>query len=80
MNGTTYTGGTRLGLMGIVGAELFVYNELSFSAEYQLNLFSMTSAADQVQTQGATSVTTKSPSFTNILGFGTAGATVHIYF
>jgi opacity protein-like surface antigen len=80
INGTTYRAGTQLGLMAIMGAEFFIYSELSLSAEYQLNLFSLTSAADQVSTTGPTSTTTKSPSYTKILGFGTAGAALHIYF
>ena len=72
--------GTTLGLMGIAGAEFFLYPEISLSAEYGLNLFSMTSPADLVATSGTTSVTTKQTSTTTILGFGAAGATVHIYF
>jgi hypothetical protein len=80
INGTTYFAGTGLALQAIVGAEFFIYSELSLSAEYDLNLFSIQSASDQVASQGAVSVTTKSPSFTKILGFGTAGATLHIYF
>jgi outer membrane protein W len=72
--------GTTLGLAGIAGAEFYLYNEISLSAEYQLNLFSMTSAADQEQTSGSTTVTTKGSSTTNLLGFSAAGATLHIYF
>jgi hypothetical protein len=80
INGTTYQGGTAFGLRAIMGAEFFIYNELSISAEYDLNLVGIASAADQVVTHGATSVTTKSGSVTTILGFGAAGATLHIYF
>lgn len=80
INGTTYTAGMGLALQGIVGAEFFIYNEISISAEYDLNLLNIQSGSDQVVTQGPNSTTTKSPSFTTILGFGSAGATLHIYF
>ncbi len=80
INGTAYQAGTGLALQAIIGAEFFIYSELSISAEYDLNLLNLQSASDQVSTQGPTSVTTKSPSFTQILGFGAAGATLHIYF
>ncbi len=73
--------GFTLGLVGIAGAEFFLYPELSLSAEYQLTLFSMTSRSDRVLSQkGKSDVTTKQGSATQILGFGTAGATLHIYF
>jgi outer membrane protein W len=72
--------GTTLGLMGIVGAEFFLYPELSLSAEYDLGLFSMLSPADLVTTTGPNSNTTKQTSSTTILGFGAGGATLHIYF
>jgi opacity protein-like surface antigen len=80
INGTAYQAGTGLALTAIVGAEFFIYSELSISAEYDLNLFGTQSASDQVKTQGPTSVTTKSPSFTSLLGFSAAGAMLHIYF
>jgi opacity protein-like surface antigen len=73
--------GTSFGVVGIVGAEFFLYPEISLSAEYQLNVFSMLSKADQVNSyQGASSTTTKQGSSTAILGFGSAGAGLHIYF
>ncbi len=72
--------GTNLGLMGIAGAEFFLYPEMSLSAEYTLNLINMNSPADLVTTTGSTSVTAKQTSSTQILGFGAAGATLHIYF
>jgi opacity protein-like surface antigen len=77
------TGGDGLtfGLAGFMGAEFFLYPEISVSAEYQLNLISLTSQADRVSSfKGSPSVTTKLGSATNILGFGAAGATLHIYF
>jgi len=72
--------GTTLGLMGIAGAEFYLYPELSLSAEYQLTLFSMNSPSDVESSAGSTTVTTKQTSSTQILGFGTAGAAIHIYF
>ena len=78
------TGGDGLtfGFAGILGAEFFLWPAISVSAEYQLNLFSTTSSSDMVTSfKGATSsVTTKQGSSTSILGFGSAGATIHIYF
>jgi len=79
-NGTTGDGLT-FGLSAILGAEFFIYSSISLSAEYQLNLFSVTSNADMVQSfKGTPGVTTKMGSATTILGFGAAGATLHIYF
>lgn len=73
-------GGMTLGLKGILGAEFFLYPELSISAEYSLNLFSLNSPSDLVATQGPSSQTTKQTSSSQILGFGAAGAALHIYF
>jgi len=73
--------GLAFGLIGIVGAEFFIYSEISLSAEYQLNVFSLASRYDRVVSyKGNPSVTTKQGSATQILGFGTLGATLHIYF
>ncbi len=73
--------GLSFGLAGIAGAEFFLYSELSLSAEYQLNIISITSKSDKVQSaKGISDVTTKQGSVTQILGFGTVGATLHIYF
>ena len=74
--------GLTFGFAGIMGAEFFIFSSISISAEYQLNLFSVTSNADQVVSiKGAPSdITTKQGSATSILGFGAAGATIHIYF
>jgi opacity protein-like surface antigen len=77
------TGGDGLsfGLAGFMGAEFFLYPEISVSAEYQLNLISLTSRSDMVTSfKGISSVTSKQGSATSILGFGSAGATLHIYF
>jgi opacity protein-like surface antigen len=72
--------GLSFGVAGIAGAEFFIYNELSLSAEYQLNVISLTSRADKVvSTKGHSDVTTKQGSAMQILGFGTVGATLHIY-
>ena len=73
--------GLTLALAGIAGAEFFLYSELSLSAEYQLNLFALTSKSDKViSTKNKSDVTQKQGSSTQILGFGTVGATLHIYF
>ena len=73
--------GLTFGAAGIAGAEFFLYSELSLSAEYQLNLISMTSKSDRTQSsKGLSDVTTKQGGSTQILGFGTVGATLHIYF
>lgn len=73
--------GLTIGVMGALGAEFFLYPELSLSAEYQLNLFSITSRSDRtVVTKGNPDFVTKQGSALQILGFGAAGATLHIYF
>jgi len=72
--------GMTFGVAGIAGAEFYLYNEMSLSAEYRLNLFSMTSNSDTETTVGNTTVTTKNGSSTSLLGFSAAGATLHIYF
>ena len=72
--------GITFQLAGFLGAEFFIYSQLSVSAEYQLNIVNINSAADNVVTQGGNSNTIKEGSTTTILGFGSAGATVHIYF
>lgn len=80
-NGTYGNEGTTIALAGLAGAEFFLYPELSISGEYQLNLFSLTSRSDtEVSIKGQSSVKSKKGSLTQILGFGAAGATVHIYF
>lgn len=73
--------GLTVGVMGVAGAEFFLYPELSLSAEYNLNLFSITSNSDYVEVRkNAFDVTTKQGSTIRILGFGAAGAGLHIYF
>lgn len=76
-NGPT---GITFGLAGIMGAELFIYNELSLSGEYQLNLININSPSDRVQSSGNQSLTTKQAGTTTILGFSAALASIHIYF
>ena len=71
---------TTFGLAGFMGAEFFIYPELSLSAEYSLTLISLTSHSDLVSTSGVTSTTVKQGSSLNVLGFNAAGATLHIYF
>lgn len=73
--------GLTFGASGIAGAEFFIYPELSVSAEYRLNLISLTSLSDVVSSsKGGADVTTKRGGTTTILGFSGAGATLHIYF
>lgn len=62
------------------GVEFFLFNEISLAGEYVLNAFNRTSPADVEAITGGTTVTTRGNPSTNILGFGTAGATVRIYF
>lgn len=78
---TRNTDGMTLSVVGIAGAEFYLYNEISLSAEYTLGLLRMRSGADSEATiKGAAAVTAKGSSSTNLLGFGAAGATLHIYF
>jgi hypothetical protein len=73
--------GLTFGIAGILGAEFFLYPELSLSAEYELNVLSVTSNSDRVLTRkNLADATTKGGSSLQILGFGAAGATLHIYF
>lgn len=73
--------GLGLSVAAIAGAEFYLYNEISLSAEYRLGLLTMGSGADsETKVQGAATVTSKGSSTFNLLGFGAAGATVHIYF
>lgn len=80
INGTTYNAGTTIGARAVAGAEFFLYPELSLSAEYRLNVVSLTSQSDEEVSTPPTTVTTKGGSMTTILGFGAVGATLHIYF
>jgi opacity protein-like surface antigen len=78
---TRFADGMTLSVVGIAGAEFYLYNEVSLSAEYTLGLLRMRSGADSETTvKGAASVTAKGSSSMNLLGFGAAGATLHIYF
>lgn len=63
-----------------LGAEFFLFNELSLAGEYVLNIVSMTRPANQDAITGGTTVTTKGNPVTTLFGFGTAGASVRIYF
>ncbi len=81
---TEVKGGPGTGMMfdihGVAGAEFFIYPEISLSGEYNLNLIGITSPSDLEVTSGGTTTTTKQGSSTNILGFSSAGAGIHIYF
>lgn len=73
--------GFTVGTEGVLGVEFFLYPSVSLSAEYQLNVVSYTSRADQVQYyKGMGSETTRQGSALSLLRFGAGGATVHIYF
>jgi hypothetical protein len=63
-----------------LGAEFFLFNEISITGEYGLNVFNRTSPANMQAITGGTTVTTRGNPTTNVLGFGAAGATVRIYF
>jgi hypothetical protein len=72
--------GVTFDLHASLGAEFFLFNEISITGEYGLNLVNRTSPANMQAITGGTTVTTKGNPTTNILGFGAAGATVRIYF
>ena len=63
-----------------LGAEFFLFNEVSVAGEYVLNAFSRSSPADQQVINGATTTTTRGNAVSTVFGFGTAGASVRIYF
>ena len=74
-------GRLAIGASGILGGEFFVYPELSMSAEYQLNIISYNSYLDAtVKSLNQPDHTEKRGSNIQILGFGSAGATLHLYF
>lgn len=73
--------GLTIGTRGVLGAEFFIFPEVSVSAEYTLNLASYTRRADVgTSYKNLPEVTTKRGSALTILGFGAGGAMVHIYF
>ncbi len=73
--------GVTVGANAILGAEFFLFPELSISAEYHLNVVSYTHRADKVTSRiGSATSTEKQGSSLHLLGFGAGGATVHIYF
>ena len=74
------TGGITFGLQGIAGAEFFIYNEISLSAEYQLNLININSPSDTEVTVNGTTTKTPGTSHTNILGLSGGWLMAHIYF
>ncbi|MFA6457107.1 MAG: hypothetical protein WCW40_09835, partial [Bacteroidota bacterium] len=73
--------GFGLSLGAIIGAEFYLYPEMSLSAEYRLGLLTLTSGADSVtKTEGAADATAKGTSGMNLLGFGATAVMLHIYF
>jgi hypothetical protein len=74
------TPGVTVDVHANLGAEFFLFNEISIAGEYSLNVINRTSPASQEAITGGTTVTTKGNPTTNVLGFGVVGATVRIYF
>jgi Outer membrane protein beta-barrel domain len=73
--------GLTVGVEGVMGAEFFLYPEVSLSAEYRLNVIGITSPWDMVRSyRDRSDVRTSGPSTRTFLGFAAAGATLHIYF
>jgi len=72
--------GMTIDVHASLGAEFFLFNEISVAGEYALNVVNRTMPADAQAITGGTTVTTKGNPSTSILGFGTAGATIRIYF
>jgi len=72
--------GISIGARGILGAEVFILHDVSISAEYQLNIISYLSNSDEKDTYGSQTSTIKGGTSFTLLGFGTLGATAHIYF
>lgn len=58
ISGTTYNAGTSISLYALLGAEFFIYRELSLAAEYRLGFIS-TSRSDQERTVGNVTDKTK---------------------
>ena len=73
------TGGIELGVAGVIGAEFYIYNELSLSAEYSVNVIDLVMPSDTEVTNAGTTVKTPGVSKTTILGFRAVGAALHIY-
>ena len=72
--------GVGFGLSGIIGAEWFMYNEISLSAEYMPALVSIRTKADsETSIEGLSPATAKGGSSTSILGFGATALHLHIY-
>ena len=72
--------GLNMGVHANLGAEFFLFNEVSIAGEYALNVINRSSPADQQTITGGATVTTKGNPSTMFLGFGSVGATVRIYF
>ena len=74
-----YYGGTQFSVFGILGVEVFVIDNLSLAAEYQLGYVYL-SRKDQEVTQGNTTVTTHQGSQTS-LGLQSSGSLIlSVYF
>ncbi len=79
IGGNAFNAGTTISVFGMVGAEFFIYDELSLGAEYRVG-FSSTSQADEEVTVGNQTTTTAGGSLTTI-GLTSQGfITLAIYF
>ncbi|MDP4173437.1 MAG: outer membrane beta-barrel protein [Bacteroidota bacterium] len=65
IGGTAYQAGTTVSVFALVGAEFFLYKELSLAAEYRLG-FSSTSQSDQEITTGSVTQKTTGGSLTKV--------------
>ena len=75
------TGIFGFGLTGIVGAEFYLYPEISLSAEYNLGLFNMSSNSDRTtKFEKSKDFVEKRGGNTTLFDFGTTALQIHIYF
>ncbi len=83
INGSGFSGGTSFTVFGAVGAEFFLFDELSLAAEYRLGLESFSQADPEVKVEGpgySTTVTGKGAS-TSVIALDSQGfLTLAIYF
>ena len=74
-----YFGGTEFVIFGMIGAEIFIIDQLSLAAEYQLG-YSHLSRKDEEITQGNTTITNKQGSQTEFALQSAGVLTLAIYF
>ena len=74
-----YYGGTEFNIFGMLGTEVYLFENFSLAAEYRLG-FSYTSRKDEEVTQGNQTVTTKQGAL-QVIGIASSGVlTLAIYF